>query len=169
MSAENRNKATACTCIDFMHVTWLSQVQMQVQKLLKRKKGVRSDVFQNGNELFFKNITSPLKEAHKTQLLLQINLKTNKDDEKNCSSGMPELLLWFFVVEDQLWPHFALVLMSLSLQSSFTGFCDPLLGSKSHLSVARKNKNYPLNPPCKTFSKQQSSLSIQQLNTSSVS
>lgn len=67
---------------------------MQVQKLLKRKKGVHSDVFQDGNELFLKKkITSPLKEVHKTQLLLQINLKTNKDDEKNCSSGMPELLL----------------------------------------------------------------------------
>lgn len=55
-------------------------------------KAFRLDVFQDENGFFFK-IASPLKEAHETQLLLQINLKTNKDDVKNCSSGMPELLL----------------------------------------------------------------------------
>lgn len=31
-----------------------------------------------------------------------INLKINRDDEKNFSSGIPELHLWFSVVEDQL-------------------------------------------------------------------
>lgn len=141
-------------------------------------KGFNSEVFSDGNELifwifffveFFFLMTSPLKEAHEPQLLLRINAKTNKDDKKkNCSSGIPELRLWFIVMEDQLWPHFALVLMSLC-NPVLPDFVTPLLGSKSHLAATRNNRNDPLNPPCKTFSKQQSSLSIQQLNTSSLS
>lgn len=62
---------------------------MQVQKLLKRKKGVCSDVFQDGNELFLKKITSPLKEAHKMQLLLQINLKTNNMMRRTAAQECP--------------------------------------------------------------------------------
>lgn len=74
---------------------------------------------------------------------ISINSK-NSDDEKNFSLGMPELHLWFIVAVDQLWPHFALVLMSLCnpvLPDSLT-----LLGSKSHMAAASKNRNYPLNP-----------------------
>lgn len=66
---------------------------MQVQKLLKRKKGVCSDVFQDGNELFFKKNYKPIEGSSQDATSASDQLENKQYDEKNCSSGMPKLLL----------------------------------------------------------------------------
>lgn len=43
--------------------------------------------------------------------------------------------------------------LNVSLQSSFTGFFDPSLGSKSHLAAARKKQELSSKPPLKDLFK----------------
>lgn len=142
MGSESWNKATACVHVQYVHVTWPSHIHMQaITWVINIVKTIY--IFKLNS--IFHEFNSDFKGIYISRSRsISINLKINKDDGKNFSSGIPELHLWFIVAVDQLWPHFALVLMSLCnpvLPDSLT-----LLGSKSHVAAASKNRNYPLNP-----------------------
>lgn len=168
MSPENRNKATACMCIDYTHVTWLLQVHMQVEKLLKHKNERILFRCFSGWELaffFFFLDCKPIEGSSRdrTSASDQVENKQRWWEELQLRNARVAPLI--LCRGGSTLTTFCSCLMSLC-NPVLPDFVTPLLGSKSHLAAARKNRNYPLNPPP---SKQQSSLSIQQLNTSSLS
>lgn len=146
MSPENCNKATACMCIDYTYVTWLSQVHMQVAKLLKHKnERILFRCFSGWELAFFFLLQAHWRKLTRQNFCFRSSWKQTKMMRRTAAEECPSCS--FDSLSWRINSDHILLLSYVSLQSSFTGFCDPLVGSKSHLAAARKNRNYPLNPP----------------------